>query len=68
MFQERAAVIVPLYVATGRKGVRAFEALVGVRVAEVVRCPGCDGTELDRHFGLPARGRVVESSAAEALL
>lgn len=54
----------PLYEYTCRTCEKDFEALVTARDAEEVRCPDCDGTKLDRHFGLPARGRVAESSPA----
>ena len=53
----------PLYEYTCRNCERDFEALVSARGGDEVRCPKCDGAELDRHFGLPARGRVVESAA-----
>lgn len=55
----------PLYEYTCRKCERTFEALVTARAAEAeeVRCPGCDGTDLDRLFGLPARGRVADAPA-----
>jgi len=54
----------PLYEYNCRKCEESFEVLVTARATEEVRCPKCDGTDLDRLFGLPARGRVVESATA----
>ena len=54
----------PLYEYRCRKCEREFEALVSSRGEEVVQCPSCDGDQLDRLFGLPAKGRVLDSSPA----
>jgi putative FmdB family regulatory protein len=54
----------PLYEYNCRTCERDFEVLSPAGGGEAVRCPGCDGVELDRLFGLPARGRVVDSSPA----
>ena len=49
----------PLYEYACRKCERDFEVLV-TATGEEVRCPDCDGVELDRLFGVPARGRVID--------
>lgn len=54
----------PLYEYTCRKCVHTFEALVMGPQDEDVRCPACDGTEIDRGFGLPARGKVLDTAPA----
>jgi len=54
----------PLYEYTCRTCEKDFEVLVTSRDEDEVRCPECEGTELDRRFGLPARGRVVGNSTA----
>lgn len=54
----------PLYEYTCRKCERSFETLVTTSDVEGVHCPSCDGQELDRLIGLPARGRVVDGQAA----
>ncbi|MDB5310361.1 MAG: zinc ribbon protein [Gemmataceae bacterium] len=50
----------PLYEYRCRTCEHAFEALVAARGGEEVRCQRCDGTELDRLLGLPARGRTAD--------
>lgn len=54
----------PLYEYTCRKCEHAFETLVTARTATAIRCPKCDGEELDRMIGLPAPGRVAEGTPA----
>jgi putative FmdB family regulatory protein len=54
----------PLYEYTCRACEHTFETLVGPRGDDEVRCPECDGAELDRLFGLPAPGRVTASAPA----
>jgi putative FmdB family regulatory protein len=51
----------PLYECTCRKCSHTFEEYVPAAGTAEVRCPGCQGAELDRLIGLPARGRVVDS-------
>lgn len=54
----------PLYEYTCRACEHNFEALVTASGDADVRCPECDGADLGRLFGLPARGRVSESAPA----
>lgn len=54
----------PLYEYTCRKCEHSFEALVSARTTTAVKCPMCDGDELDQLIGLPAQGRVVEGAPA----
>jgi putative FmdB family regulatory protein len=53
----------PLYEFNCRSCEYSFEALTTGRGDEEVRCPECDGSELDRLIGLPAKGRVAEGLA-----
>ena len=49
-----------MYDYTCRKCSHTFEEYVPVADKSEVRCPECEGTELDRLIGLPARGKVVD--------
>ncbi len=53
----------PLYEYSCRSCERCFEVLATGRESDEVRCPACEGTELDRLIGLPAKGRVAEGTA-----
>lgn len=54
----------PLYEYNCRKCEHTFEVIVAGSGASEVRCPECEGSDLERLIGLPARGRVSESSSA----
>jgi putative FmdB family regulatory protein len=55
----------PLYEFICRKCGHEFEELVTMRGgASDAACPKCQGKDLDQLFGLPAVGRVAESSTA----
>lgn len=43
---------------------KSFETLVTSRTADGVRCPTCDGKDVERLIALPAAGRVSESTPA----
>ena len=54
----------PIYEYSCRKCEHRFEALVPGGNAAEVRCPECEGAELDRLIGLPAPGRVADAAPA----
>jgi putative FmdB family regulatory protein len=54
----------PLYEYTCRKCSHTFEEFVPASGESEVRCPECQGAELDRLIGLPARGRVTDARPA----
>lgn len=54
----------PLYEYTCRKCSHTFEEFVPTAGSAEVHCPECQGAELDRLIGLPARGRVVDGRPA----
>lgn len=54
----------PLYDYSCRACGHTFDAIVTLRTADAVRCPECDGTDLERLLGLPARGKVADSAPA----
>jgi putative FmdB family regulatory protein len=53
----------PLYQYRCRECDHGFEALVGGRPDEDVRCPECRAARPDRVIGLPAVGRVAPPAA-----
>jgi len=54
----------PLYEYTCRKCDHGFETLVSARTATAVKCPKCNGEELDQLIGLPAAGRAADGRPA----
>jgi putative FmdB family regulatory protein len=54
----------PLYEYACRTCSHTFEEFVTVSGESEVRCPECQGAELDRLIGLPARGRVTDGAPA----
>lgn len=54
----------PLYEYNCRTCECQFETVVTGRDASEVRCPRCEGLDLDRLIGLPAPGRVAEAGPA----
>lgn len=54
----------PLFEYQCRACGRPFEVLVSPRSAAPVRCPACDGEEIDRLIGLPAAGKAAEDQPA----
>jgi putative FmdB family regulatory protein len=53
----------PLFEYKCRACKKPFEVLVSTRTAETVRCPECDGSDIERLIGLPAAGRVLDGEA-----
>lgn len=47
----------PLYEYSCKTCEKDFEVLTSSKDADAVRCPECDGTEVNRLFGLPSAGR-----------
>ncbi len=53
----------PLFEYRCRTCDKTFEALVTTKSADKVRCPTCEGSEIERLIALPAAGRVAEGAA-----
>jgi len=49
----------PMYEYSCKACEKDFELLVASKDADAVRCPGCDGPDVSRHFGLPSAGRAA---------
>jgi putative FmdB family regulatory protein len=54
----------PLYDYTCRKCSHTFDVIVTTRTIDSVRCPECQGDDLERLLGLPAPGRVADGKPA----
>lgn len=54
----------PLFEYRCRSCDRPFEVLVTSRTADAVRCPACEGTEVERLLVLPAPGKVSDGGPA----
>jgi putative FmdB family regulatory protein len=53
----------PLYEYSCRSCEHSFEVLSSGNRSEPLRCPECDGAEVDRLIGLPAKGRTADPAS-----